>query len=384
MQKIQCRSCESPLKLIYDFGNQPDVNKLLKTPDETPILQPLRLSQCQHCELLQLAQTPEKFLFTQDYPYCSSINTPYTAQCKEWAKTLNLPRHASIMEIAANDGYLLKILKEEGFINLIGFEPIHQLAEKARQHAPVIASPFDQKIVDNTPVFHHAFDLIIANNVFAHIDNPLEFLNAAKKCLKATGAISIEVQNAKPAYGSLPFDTIYHEHQIYYTPQTLQALANRAGFEITRLENIASHGGSIRATLKTGYAFNPDISVKPEIWKGYAQQIQKEIFLMKQFVNQLKLNKKSIACFGAAAKGISALNYAGLTHKHIDYIIDETPEKQNKFTPLSKIPIKPLSDLQESPPDYIWILPWNYQTEIIQKITPLTKAKIVTKGNPYA
>ena len=384
MPKIQCRSCGGSLKLIYDFGLQPDVNKLLKSQTETSHMQSLRFAHCLSCNLAQLEQTPEKFLFTQDYPYNSSINTPYTAQCRQWAETLNLPFHASIMEIASNDGYLLKILKEQGYSNLLGVEPIQTLAEKSQKYAPTLPSPFTQNLITAHPHLHHAFDLIIANNVLAHVDSPLEFLNAAKKCLKATGTISIEVQNAQPIPTALPFDTIYHEHQIYYTPETLQDLALRAGLEVIKIENIASHGGSIRARLRSGQQFNPDIVIRKNQWTNYPQQIQKEIFLMKQFVNQVKLNSKTIACFGAAAKGISALNYAGLSHNEIEYIIDETPEKQNKYTPLSKIPIKSLSHLQSHPTDYIWILPWNYQTQITLKIAPLTKAKIVTKGQLYA
>lgn len=355
MKNYRCRFCREPLTEVLDIGPQPLANRLV-TKRYRHTLYPLILFTCEACGLSQVPDCGAK-IFTCEYPYHSSVNAPYVEQCRKWVEGLHLKKDAAICEIACNDGYLLKSLREAGFTNLWGIEPVRHLAEKARKFAKV----------DNT-YFCEAYaahpekqDLIIANNVLAHVPDLLGFLKGIYGLLKSDGFVSFEVPNFENLVRDLLYDTIYHEHYFYFTPNSITRVLDEVGLKPVSIERISSHGGSLRVLACRGRQTSLNLC-----WE--IGEFRTRSFASKRLCLEKLYCKSRIAAFGAAAKGITFINYLGLKRDLIPYCVDETRYKVGKFLPGSMIPIVSVDFLYEDLPEYLLVLPWNFADSIVDKL----------------
>lgn len=377
-----CRVCgDNNLKLAFDFGFQPYPNNFLKTQDELHDFFPLEIFECLTCGLGQLEEFPFT-PFNDDYPYETKISQTYLDALKAYYQIFfqNTSQSARVLEIGCNDGSLLKILKEIGCTKLYGIEPVPRLAGEATQFATegVLNEFFSEGIFSDTK-----FDVIIVNNVLSHVANLHDFMRGLKKVSHESTRVIIEVQNYDliKKYGF--WDTIYHEHYSYFDAYSLCRLFFEFGFDCGSLQAISSHAGSIRAIFSVLPEEHGKICEPRKIApRPFCPQILGEKHtIQSQIISRLQTGKK-IACFGAAAKGASFLNFMGLTHHEVDFCIDETPGKVGKFLPGSRIPVVSLESFgrQVIPCDTMIILPYNFYREISDKLKDFPGELLVRNG----
>lgn len=357
---MDCRICSKEADLILNLGNQPLANALLKTQDEKSNTYPLKFYFCESCQYGMTDDRTSQDIFDDSYPYYTSVNTSYVEQCRKWAESYKKTYNPlSVLEIGSNDGYMLQNFKN---IHHIGFEPSFGPHEKAMEKGINSENSFFG--LDST---EDKFDLIIANNVIAHNPNLRDLVHAIARCLSIRGRAVIEFPTLENLIEKCQYDTIYQEHYSYFSLHSISLLFRFYGMYLAYYEVIPSHGGSIRAH----FSFEPSlpILIHPLNMKNFKRDVfvEKLHSLDKMIQHKKKGNK--MALFGAAAKGNTFLNYLGVGNDFFDYCVDETPAKQGKFLPGSRIPIYGIEKLKETKPDVIWILPWNFKDEIIKKLS---------------
>ncbi len=379
-----CRSCLGPVDQVIDLGLQPASNALLERRDQLELqIWPLVVGQCQECGLLQtLADIDPTVLFTADYPYFSGQSAHWVKHCSDYAdmivKRLGLDKETSIVvEVGGNDGTLLKFLKGR-VARAVNFEPCHNVAMASREAG-----------VETDEEFFSAgqmqADLIIANNVLAHTPDLNGFANAVFHRLKRDGTFTAEFPWALNLVLQGQFDTIYHEHYSYLTLGALTHLFARHQLAIYDVEEIPTHGGSLRI-----YVHRTDVAC-PRVTERAAAALREEKLITPTALNDLSLlaksskaafwkfmrGKTSIVGYGAAAKGNTFLNYVGATK--LPFVADTTPAKIGKFLPGSLIPIVDEKTLLAYDPEWILVLAWNWKTEIIVRLRDLGyKGKFLT------
>lgn len=344
---------------------------------------PLVLYSCEKCGLAQVLDY-NLDIFNNEYPYQSSIGQSYVEQCRRWVQSLPKSwREKSVLEIACNDGYLLKELKEAGFTDLAGVEPVKYLAEKASQYASVCPLFFDTEFVNEiSDASDGGYHLIIANNVLAHVPDLNGFIAGMKKCLAPDGIISVEIHDFQKLLDGNQFDTIYHEHYSYFDLTCLIHIFSVHGLGLRSWEKIPSHGGSLRVqfTHAEGVYQDEDELV------GHAEGIEnfsEDAIAMKRqalsFITNMHYLNQPPALFGAAAKGATFLNYVGVKKDIVKYCIDETPSKIGKFMPGSGIPIVGIEALKSE--EHVLVLPWNFIESICAKIKAINpKINVYHRG----
>jgi len=391
-QKI-CRTCgKDGLRMFLNLGNQPPANALLESANEDETAYPLALCQCPHCELIQLTHVVDPNILFKNYFYFSSFSTVMKKHFSEYAKDIVkhfVPKDGLVVEIGSNDGILLSALKDDP-VRILGIDPAENVSEQARQNGvPTMTAFFCKETAKKVFDEEGAASAIIANNVFAHIDDLDSVVRGIDVLLDQKGIFVIEAPYIVDFLKHLEFDTVYHEHLSYLGVKPLQALFNRFGFEIFNVEHQPVHGGSIRIFVQRSktspYPISPSVTnmLQLEIDTGtgnsdYLTKFAKRVASLKveltNLINKLKSEGKTIVGYGAPAKGTVLLNYCGLSTDTIDYLIDSTPAKQNHFVPGMKIPIYPPEKLREDQPDYALLLAWNHQKEIIDKEETFRKA----------
>ena len=384
---MKCRFCKSELNLkMADLGITAPSNSyiLKKDINKNENKYPLRVYVCEKCWLTQtedFADVGE--FFSQDYAYFSSYSSSWLDHCKKFSKDIikdyKLDDNSLIVEVASNDGYLLKNFQERN-IPCLGIEPTESTAKISRSKGIKTLDVFFGEIeaIKIKKEFGKA-DLIIANNVLAHVPDINDFIRGFKVLLKSNGLATFEFPHVLELIKHSQFDTIYHEHFSYLSLVTTKNILNKNGLDIFKVEKINTHGGSLRiyVKIKDCNNFIIDNSVKDTITeeinfgiknREMYLEFQKDIDNIKyEFINffkESKLKKLKIAAYGAAAKGNTLINYSGITKEEINYIVDSNPYKQGKLTPNSHIPITKIDKLIENKPDIIIILPWNLSEEI--------------------
>lgn len=358
---MSCRSCDSKLRQVLDLGNQPIANSLLTSLSEPEMTYPLIFSCCTSCGLYQTEHNLDSStIFKADYPYFSSIGKSYVVQCEALAKKLIKECNPkSVLEIGCNDGYMLENFRH---LEHLGIDPCDSVASIGRSKGLHIETGFfgSRKF--------GVYDLIIANNVLAHVPELNGFIEGIRNNLSNQGVAIVEVPNTKTTFDQGAFDQIYHEHYSYFTRASLAYMFHMHGMAVVRMEDIQSHGGSLRAIFR----LMPSSYVEQKEFieeKAFLQKTKTIKFEYQQILNKLKDNGNNIIAYGAAAKGNVFLNYLGIKSDIIDYCVDETPAKQGKYLPGSRIPIlSPFSLEINEKPDYCLILPWNFREEISEKI----------------
>lgn len=382
-----CRSCgKRGLQLILSLGNMPLANALLteeqlSQPEPT---YPLDLVYCPSCTLVQITETvPPEVLF-REYTYFSSFSDTMLEHAQQLVQhliaTLNLSSESLVVELASNDGYLLQFFLPAG-IPVLGIEPASNVAEVARKKGiPTINEFFDKQLALQLRQQGKQADVIIANNVLAHVADLHGFVEGIRILLKPDGTAVFEVAYVKDMIDADAFDQIYHEHLCYYSLTALNRLLESHQLRVVGVEKIPTHGGSLRVYVQHYDGASPDSRVEAllreeQLWgvhrfasyKSFAERVQQRRQNLVRLLQRLKADGHRLAGYGAAAKGTVLLNYFRIGKDLIDFIVDRNPHKQGRFVPGVRLPIYDPSKLLEEMPDYTLILAWNWAEEIIKQ-----------------
>ena len=402
---MKCKFCTTKIiDKTCDLGSTAISNALIEKENLNSVEEiiPLILYTCPKCFLVQIeTQVSSHKIFNEKYVYFSSLSTFWLEHakkfCKEIQNNLNLDSNSFVLEIASNDGYLLKNFVEDG-INCLGIEPSQSTADVALSNGvPTLVEFFNLDLALKLKEQGKFGDLIVLNNVLAHVPEINDFVAALKIVLKGEGTISVEFPHLLQLINNNHFDTIYHEHYFYFSLISLKKIFKSHGLSIYNVDQLDTHGGSLRIyathegnNLDTTSDKNSVVKItKLETNQGvnklsFYSQLSINAYSIKlnalNYLINKKILKKSIVAFGAAAKGNTFLNYCGIKKDMIDFVVDDTPYKIGKYLPQSQIPIVPFEMLQKVKPDIIVILPWNHKEEILAKLkfTKSWNAEIVT------
>lgn len=399
---MKCRNCKRTVKNKWiDLGYSPPSNNYLSKKDlkRKENFLPLKVYVCKNCWLSQTKDyTSSKKLFRNDYAYYSSTSKSFLAHAKEYSykiiKKLNLNSKSYVIEIASNDGYLLKnFLKKK--IPCLGIEPATNTAKAAEKIGiKVIKKFFSSKLSRKLTKYNKKADLIIGNNVFAHVPDILDFAKGMEILLKKDGTITLEFPHLLELIKHKQFDTVYHEHFSYLSLIAVNNIFSKINLKIYDVETIKTHGGSLRIYVckkenkihisrNVNKVFNQEKRFglnKISRYKNFQKKINKIKDKFKKFLKEKKLEGSKICGYGAAAKGNTLLNYCKINTDTIDFVCDAAKSKQNKILPGSHIPIFRPNKIKNEKPDYIIIFPWNLTKEIITQLSFVKKwkAKFVT------
>jgi hypothetical protein len=386
---MNCRFCETPLiHTFIDLVAAPASNGYLSMDDlnKPEMYLPLKVLVCHKCWLVQTECPAEADVFFRpDYAYFSSTSSTWLVHAAEFCtmirNRLQLGRESFIIEIASNDGYLLKNFIGDG-IPCLGIEPTGSTADAAeRLGIPVLRRFFNLDLAEQLHRDQKQADLIIGNNVYAHTPDIKGFTAGLKAALKPGGTITLEFPHIQHLIENVQFDTIYHEHYSYFSLYTVNTIFRAAGLKVFNVEELPTHGGSLRVygchgddtrtidpTVSSVMLLEEKMGLRNiDTYLGFQHKadLVKNTFLT--FLIEQKNAGKAVAAYGAAAKGNTLLNYAGIKRDLIPYVCDEAPSKQGRFLPGSHIPILPPTVLKREKPDIVLILPWNIAGEIIRK-----------------
>lgn len=399
---MKCRHCSAPLVHNFlDLGFAPPSNAYLSSSDlaKPETYYPLKVKVCEQCWLVQTedyAQAAE--LFSEDYAYFSSTSTGWLKHAADYAmemtRRFRLNSSSLVIEVASNDGYLLKNFVASG-IPCLGIEPTASTADAAETLGiPVLRAFFGEQLGTRLAATGKQADLISGNNVYAHVPDINDFTRGLKAALKPSGTITLEFPHLMRLMENTQFDTIYHEHFSYLSLGTVIRIFDTWGLRVYDVEELPTHGGSLRVYGCHIHDTRPTSSkvaalLEAERGRGLQDLANYQKFQSKadrvkddllSFLIEQKRAGKKVGAYGAAAKGNTLLNYAGVRPDLLPYIYDAAAAKQGKFMPGSHIPILPPSDLPEQRPDFLLILPWNIAAEVKQQNAYLSKlgTKFVT------
>lgn len=389
---MKCRFCQSELEHVFiDLVSSPAANSFLNKEqmDEPETFYPLKVYTCSHCYLVQIHEYKKtQTIFDDEYVYFSSYSSSWLKHAKDYTNMMvdrfGYSQKSTVFEIASNDGYLLQYFKEKN-IPVLGIEPTANTAAVAKSKGiESITRFFGTELAAELAAEGRKADLLIGNNVLAHVPDIVDFVAGMKIVLKDEGVITMEFPHLMQLVENNQFDTIYHEHFSYLSFYTVKQIFESQGLELFDVDEIPTHGGSLRIYAKHKEDTTKGISPKvfllldKEISRGmntmaYYENFQKKVFDIKlnfkNFLIKEKMAGKKIAAYGAAAKGNTLLNYCGIKNDEVDFVVDANPHKQNKWLPASHIPVVDESYLKREKPDYVIILPWNLKTEVTQQLS---------------
>lgn len=386
---MNCRHCNASMSHVFlDLGNAPPSNAyLIKGALRAPeTFYPLKLFVCDHCWLVQTEDySAADDLFSQDYAYFSSTSQSWLAHaatyCRSITQRLGLTKESFVIEVASNDGYLLTNFVAVG-IPCLGIEPTKSTADAAEKiGVPVLRKFFGAGTAEELATAGKRADLICGNNVYAHVPDINDFTHGLRIALKENGTVNLEFPHLMNLIEHNQFDTVYHEHFSYLSLTTVKRIFSAARLRIFDVEELPTHGGSLRiygchetdvrstqasvtALLERERTFGLE---GLQLYRGFQARADKVKNDFLAFLIEQKRAGKSIAAYGAAAKGNTLSNYAGIKHDLIDFVCDAAPSKQFKFMPGSHIPIFPPSELATRKPDWVVIFPWNIANEVQQQ-----------------
>lgn len=388
---MNCRHCQTELKLsLVDLGMAPPSNAYLgaNALDNPEIRFPLRVLVCEECWLVQTEDfTKREELFDPEYAYFSGYSTSWLAHCQsyvnEMVERFGLGREHLVVELAANDGYLLQYVKAAG-VPCLGVEPTRATADAARAKGiPIVEEFFGLELAERLAAEGKEADLMVANNVLAHVPDINDFVAGIARLLKPEGVITLEFPHLLKLCEEVQFDTIYHEHYSYLSLTSVDTIFRSAGLKIVDVVELPTHGGSLRVFAQRTTAGSMPRSAgvdallererqrgmtTAEFYHSFQQETERVKDEFRRFILGLKERRKTVGAYGAAAKGNTLLNFAGISAEEIPFVADLNENKQGKFMPGSRIPIVDQQHLRETRPDYVVILPWNLRTEIVKQL----------------
>ena len=412
MRITNCRSCGcGDLRVILDLGSHPVANALLS---EAELSRPearftLAVAFCPACALLQVTETvPADILYRRDFPYFSSSSPALLKHSADHVEALvckhKLGPLSFVVEVASNDGYLLRNFVERG-IRCLGIDPADGPVARANAiGVPTIYDFFGSRCAEKLASEGKLADVVIANNVVAHVDDINDFVAGFARLLKPTGVAVFEFAYALEMIRHCEFDTILHEHLFYHTLHGLDPLFRRHGLYLNDVERLPIHGGSLRLTvsgipgrsaqLDALFAHEAALGLdKLEFYEDFAGRVRALRRSLAGLLVSEKAKGKRIACYGAAAKGATMVNYLDLGKGFFEFVVDANPYKQGKFMPGQHIPIRHPDQLVADQPDLVLLLAWNFAGEVIRQqtifrerggsfIIPVPEPCIVPPGAP--
>lgn len=389
-----CRFCATPLTQTFcNLGTSPASNSFIK-PDNVSLPElfyALHVYICGNCKLVQLPEhrSPDQ-IFNDDYVYFSSYSDSWLAHAKRYCEIatarFELSAESQVIEVASNDGYLLKNFKAMG-IPVLGIDPSASVAEAAeRQGIKTLVAFFGEKLAEQLRSNGRQADLLIGNNVLAHVPDINDFVAGLRTALKPSGVITLEFPHIAQLISGLQFDTIYHEHYSYLSLTTVDRILSKHGLEVFDVEALATHGGSLR--IFACHAQSPNAARRASVsrllederksgltelagYQGFETRVHEAKRALLDFLIAARRDGKRIAAYGAAAKGNTLLNYCGIRQDFIEFVADRSPVKQGRLLPGTRIPVKAPEAIEELKPDYLIVLPWNIRDEIIDTMSSI-------------
>jgi 2-polyprenyl-3-methyl-5-hydroxy-6-metoxy-1,4-benzoquinol methylase len=389
---MHCRFCQTELQHVFiDLINSPASNSFLTAEqlNEPEVFFPLKVFTCHNCFLVQIDEYKKSdAIFNHEYVYFSSFSTSWLEHCRRYTEQMTerfgFSGRSLVVEIASNDGYLLQYFHQRN-IPVLGIEPTANTAEVAvSKGISTVVDFFGVRLATRLAAEGKKADLLLGNNVLAHVPDIVDFVGGMKILLKENGVITMEFPHLIQLVDNHQFDTIYHEHFSYLSFYTVERIFRSQGLELFDVEEIPTHGGSLRIYARhaedTSKAISGRVGALLEKEKargmttpGYYDHFQMRALDVKlaliAFLIEQKRAGKKVAAYGAAAKGNTLLNYCGIKNDLIDYVVDANPHKQNKWLPASHIPVVAEAHLKAQQPDFVLILPWNLREEITHQLS---------------
>lgn len=386
---MKCRHCAMPLRLtLVDLGAAPPSNAYLseESLSRPETYYPLKVRVCDACWLAQTEDyTEADALFTQDYAYFSSTSASWLEHAQRYSQLVTerfgLNRESLVVELASNDGYLLKNFVAAG-IPCLGIEPTGSTADAAQAlRIPVLREFFNEPLGRRLHAQGQAADLIIGNNVYAHVPDINDFTRGMKALLKTGGTITLEFPHLLRLLTHTQFDTIYHEHFSYLSLYAVSRIFASCGLRVTDVEELPTHGGSLRVYgchADDARGDSPEVARvlqaeqdaglrSPQVYQDFQARVDEIKNGFLDFLIQQRRAGKTVVAYGAAAKGNTLLNYAGVKPDLLPLVCDAAAYKQGKFLPGSRIPIHAPDKLDAARPDYVVVFPWNIIEEVMQQ-----------------
>lgn len=388
---MNCRFCKNPLTHEFaDLVNSPPSNSYLRAEqlNAPETFFPLRVFVCEKCFLVQIDEYKKADeIFDENYAYFSSFSTSWLAHSKKYVEMMTerfgFGEDSQVIEIASNDGYLLQYFKEKN-IKVLGIEPTLSTAQAARDKGIESWTEFfGVKLAEKLKAENRQADLLLGNNVLAHVPDLNDFVGGLKIALKENGVVTMEFPHVLQLVENNQFDTIYHEHFSYLSLYTVKEIFAAHGLEVFDVEEIPTHGGSLRIFAK--HAENETHEKTENVanllekekqfgltdikyYLDFQPKVEKVKLDLLAFLIEQKRAGKRVAAYGAAAKGNTLLNFCGVKKDLIDFVVDASPHKQGMFMPASHIPIVDESFIKREKPDFVIILPWNIKEEIFEQL----------------
>lgn len=395
---MKCRSCHSPVDLVFiDLGSSPPSNAYLSASDlnKPERWYPLRVLVCTNCWLVQTEDFARRGeLFSSDYAYFSSYSSTWLEHSKRYAREitarLGLNESSRVVEVASNDGYLLQYFKQSG-IPCLGVEPTASTADAAKgKGIEVIKEFFGTDLASRLVKDGKAADLMVANNVLAHVPDINDFVSGFSRLLKPNGVATFEFPHLLNLVAQTEFDTVYHEHFSYLSVTALLPVFERHGLSVFDVQELPTHGGSIRVFVQKAETGSQTRSesvsdliererdagvMNPNYYGAFQAKAERVKNDFLRFLLSAKAQGKSVAGYGAAAKANTLMNFAGVRPDLVKFIVDRNPSKQSKFMPGTRVPIVQESILQDEKPDYVVLFPWNLRTELATQLAYVSEWK---------
>ncbi len=388
---MNCRFCGRTLRHVFvDLGTAPPSNSFLEQRQlsQPESYYPLRVLVCDGCFLVQTEDYKKSSeIFTADYAYFSSISTTWLEHCRRYVEMitarLGLDRLSRVIEIASNDGYLLQFFVQKG-VPCIGIEPTSSTAAAARKKGiRVIERFFDSGLARELAQANESADLVIGNNVLAHVPDINDFVEGIRTVLKPTGTATFEFPHLWRLIDANQFDTIYHEHFSYFSLGSVSRIFSEHGLAVYDVEELPTHGGSLRVYAKHSgnEAFEVSARVRSLLarelevgmediafYHGFKDRVLRAKIEFVGFLLEAKRDRRRVVGYGAAAKGNTLLNFCGIKADLIEYVVDASPSKQGRYLPGSRIPVVKEEVLKKDKPDYVIVFPWNIESEITEQL----------------
>ncbi len=385
----ECRFCAEPLaNVMCDLGMSPLANSYVKFEHARNAEKsyPLKVWVCEECLLAQLESFESPDAIFSDYLYFSSFSTSWVEHarryCEMMTERFGFDSNSQIIEIASNDGYLLQHFKDKG-IPVLGIEPAANVAKVAWEEKgiPSVVKFFGVDTAKELVASGKSADLLMGNNVLAHVPDINDFVGGLKIALNPEGVITFEFPHLQQLIENNQFDTIYHEHFSYLSFLAVEKVFARHGLTLFDVEELPTHGGSLRIFARHTGNNSPAFAVTDrveamrkqetdfgltdmETYTAFGEKVRSTKRRLLKFLIEAKEANKTVVCYGAAAKGVTLVNYCGVRDDLVDYVVDKSPHKQNHFMPGVRIPIHGPEKIFETKPDYVLILPWNLRKEI--------------------